>query len=153
MAEKPDKRTRKGGKPKEAEKSVLGSLPSTRPERIGGARGTRVPGSRPTAARRKAAAPRTFEPTEAAEAAARNADAEAAGVRTPPVEAPPPSGPRAVRAGAPGIAPADGRERAPAPGGASLVGHVARAATGVARLGMSAGIGVLKQVVRRLPRL
>src|SRR5688500_2563044 len=109
MADKVEKPKKSKPKPKKDEKNVLGSLSSSRPERIGtrragaaaaktaaktGAPGTKTtaaPGKAPsagpkkaataraTATRRKAAAPRTFEPTEAAESAAGAADERAAG--------------------------------------------------------------------------
>jgi Meckel syndrome type 1 protein len=56
MADKVDKPKKQKAKAKQEQKGVLGALPATRPERIGG--------------RTRAAAPRTFEPTEAATAAA-----------------------------------------------------------------------------------
>ncbi|HWT22498.1 MAG TPA: hypothetical protein VN213_03230, partial [Solirubrobacteraceae bacterium] len=49
MAEKPDKPKKKTAKPRKADKSVLGALPSTRPERIGGDRGAASRTSAPEA--------------------------------------------------------------------------------------------------------
>jgi len=129
MADKVDKPKKSKAKPKKDEKNVLGSLSSTRPDRIGTRRATaakpaagataakpaRATAAKPaagataakpareTASRRKAAAPRTFEPTEAAESAAGKADERAAGV----------AGERAAGAGA--ARSATGAARPPAP--------------------------------------
>jgi hypothetical protein len=117
-----------------------------------------------TAARRKAAAPRTFEPTRAAEAAAGAADERAAGAvplaDTPPVPRDPatsyPRRPRAVREGAPGIGTAGYRKQpSPEHGGrhaGGLVGTAVRAAGEVTQVGLGLGGRVLKRAAGRLPR-
>ena len=189
MADKVEKP--KKAKAKKDEKGVLAALPSTRPERIGTRRTAAKPApaaktssasktssaaktpsataskpsSRPTAARRKAAAPRTFEPTEAAETAAGAADpaslrsspqpagagARAAGVRTEPR-------PRPVREGAPGIGTTSpDRSEAEAaetgrPSGVELVTTAVQAAGELTQIGLTIGGRIVKRAVDKLPK-
>jgi hypothetical protein len=118
--------------------------------------------SRPTAARRKAAAPRTFEPTEAAEAAAGAADERAAGVTAErpaaAMRATTQPRPRPVREGAPGMGTTSAdREQPPSPesgrpSGVELVTTAVRATGELTQIGLTIGGRILKRAVDRLPR-
>jgi hypothetical protein len=177
MADKVAKPKKSKSKAKKDEKGVLAALPSTRPERIGSRRDAKPavsaavgkPASakpakpakpatakkkpaRVTAARRKAAAPRTFEPTEAAEAAAGAADARAAGVTA----AAPPR-PRAVREGAPGMGTTSPDRDQPSeesgrPSGVELVTTAVQAAGEITQIGLTIGGRIIKRAVDRLPK-
>ena len=108
---------------------------------------------RATAARRKAAAPRTFEPTPAAESAAGTADERAA---APPPREPEPR-PRAVREGAPGMGTTGEREPQQSsehgrPSGVELVTTAVQAAGELAQVGLSIGGRIFKRAVDRLPK-
>jgi hypothetical protein len=114
---------------------------------------------RATAARRKAAAPRTFEPTAAAESAAGDADARAAGaVPTPEPEPARRQRPRAVRKVAPGtgpVGPEPPLEPEPEhgrPSGVELVATAIQAAGEVAQIGLAIGGRIVKRAVDRLPK-
>ena len=116
-----------------------------------------------TAARRRAAAPRTFEPTAAAEAAAGAADERAAGA-VPVAEAPPQPRdpgtayprPRPVSSAAPGIGGTGYRDEAVRerrrPRSARLAADAARTAGDIARVGVSVGGKLVKRALERLPR-
>jgi hypothetical protein len=143
------------------EQGVLAALPSTRPERIGTRRTTTSTATKtarkPAAARRKAAAPRTFEPTPAAEAAAGAADERAAAAARV-ADAPKP---RAVREGAPGMGttgergPAQGEPASPEhgrPTGVELVTTAVQAAGELTQIGLSLGGRLVKRAVGRLPK-
>ena len=111
------------------------------------------PGTR-ARARRKAAAPRTFEPTGAAESAAGSADEHAAGA-LPPLEREP--RPRAIREGAPGMGTIGGDREEPSPehgrpSGVELVTTAVQAAGELTQIGLRIGGRVLKRAVDRLPR-
>jgi len=174
MAAKPDKPKKKTPKPKGKEKGVMAALPSTRPERIGSTREAPDSGSTPapqpatkakpkaTAARRVAAAPRTFEPTRAAEAAAGAADERAAGAvplaQTPPRPRDPETAyprPRPVSAGEPGIGTTGYRDEPASdrrPRGVRLAEQAARTAGEVALAGFSLGGRLVKRAADRLPK-
>jgi len=164
MADKVEKPKKSRAKSKKDEKGVLAALPSTRPERIGTRRAAapktfeqpaatpakragpkKTAAKRATATRRKAAAPRTFEPTSAAEAAAG------------PAADLPPTGPRAVREGAPGIGTTPPRDEDAAsesgrPSGPELVTGAVKAAGQVAQIGLAIGGELLKKATERLPK-
>lgn len=140
------------GRPGTREESVLGSLPSTRPNRLG--------------RRREGAAPAVPVKPEAVADVARAAKAErpaakrAAGPKPPAAKrkAAPSreAGPRPVRAAAPslgGTAPSDAdRPAGPPPSGTELVTTVVQAAGEVARIGLTVGGQILRRAVERLPR-
>jgi hypothetical protein len=142
-----DDRTRS----KDKSDSVLGSLPSTRPERFGRARrevtvarvqprGTRP--AKPVAARTKAASPRR---------------AKAAATGRPRAKAAPAPKPAAVTAGCPPLerpkvsAPPPPRPIG-APTGTELVTTAIQATGELARIGLTVGGQVLKRAVDRIPR-
>jgi hypothetical protein len=105
--------------------------------------------SRPTAARRKAAAPRTFEPTLAAETAAGAADERAAGVKPDPK-------PRAIREAAPKMGARPEREQpspeSGRPSGVELVTTAVQAAGELTQIGLTIGGRIVKRAVDRLPK-
>jgi ribonuclease E len=130
-------------------------------------------------ARRKAAAPRTFEPTEAAKSAAANGDAAPAKPRratrprrkaaaprtfeptqaaaTAAAEPPPPAEPkpRPVRAAVPRMRTGDRGRQAPEPertSGTELVTNAIQAAGEVAQVGLTIGGRLLKRALGRVPR-
>jgi hypothetical protein len=123
----------KGGKAKAGDAGVMGSLPSTRPPRIGG--------------RRDAAPAKKPKPERVA----------------PPPPPPPPRarahGPRPVRAGAPELddaAPPSSARPPESPSGiqsgTELVTTVVHAAGELAQIGLTVGGQVLKRAVSRIPR-
>jgi hypothetical protein len=115
-------------------KSVLGNLPNTRPERLGG----------PRAAAKK---PARAKPAKPAPAAAKPAPAAAKPRRR---------GPAAVSAGAPPLRPRHRHEPPPdpigPPRGTELVTTAIHATGELARIGLTVGGQVLKRAVDRLPR-
>ncbi len=145
MAEKGSKKTKPKHPKAEAAPSVLGSLPSSRPDRLG----------RP---RRDAS---TATATAPPRSSARKSAPAAAATAPPRSSARKPSGahrPAAVRAGA---RPLQGRpraaERPPSrhvsrPHGTELVSTAIQAAGELAQIGLTVGGQVLKRAVDRLPR-
>ena len=137
-------------KGKSAEQSVLGSLPSTRPSRLGRRRDGET---RPRAANGKA------KPAAAkASPAATKAKPKPAAKPKPTV---PRSRPEAVSAGSPQLKrPAHRRDVPPPerdphsgpPTGIELVTTAVQAAGEVAQIGANVGAQILKRAVRRLPR-
>jgi hypothetical protein len=127
----------KGSKDKSATASVLGSLPATRPERLG----------RP---RRGAAAPASAKPNPARPRTARKPPAA-------PAPAPGAPGPAAVSPGSPPLEcharPESPPEATPigAPRGTELVTTAIRATGELAQIGLSVGGRALKRAVTRLP--
>ena len=149
-------------RPKPAATAATGAKPaakaSTSSETTRTAKASRAtakakPRAKAKAARRKAAAPRTFEPTSAAETAAGDADERAAGAKLKPVPA---SRPRAVREGAPGIGGGPEPEERPAasgrPSGTELVTTAVKATGELAQIGITVGGQILKRAVDRLPK-
>ena len=130
MAETPPKRT---AKPKRAEQSVLGTLPASRPERIGRPRRAAADnGATKAKAKRPAAKPRAAAPAASA-------------------------GPKAVRSASPPLqAAARGNGPPPkpigAPTGTELVTTTIRAAGELAQIGFTVGGRVLKRTFDRIPR-
>jgi hypothetical protein len=135
MAEKPPKRK---AKPKREPQSVLGTLPASRPQRLGRPR-------REAAAKRAATVNGTA--TERANVAPRQPRA-AAGAE--------PAGPRAVRPAAPPLRAAHPCEPPPkpigAPTGTELVTTTIRAAGELAQIGLTVSGQVLKRTLDRIPR-
>jgi hypothetical protein len=109
-----------------SEQSVLGSLPSTRPARVGRARGTN----------RKAKAP-VATATAAKKATTKPKATKAAGTK-PRATTPPPEQPTSRRNGP--------------PSGAELATTAVRAAGELAQIGLTVGAQVLKRAASRLPR-
>jgi hypothetical protein len=131
---------------KASDPGVLGSLPSTRPARLGrrreGASGTatKEPPASPKATARSTpkARPETTSRTAPKKPAARG-------------------GPKAVRSGAPSLKrPAEVRRDPPRPAspprGAELVTTAVKATGELAQIGFTVGGQVLKRAVKRLPR-
>jgi hypothetical protein len=127
-----DRRAKSKGSSRGRRESVLGSLPATRPERIGRTRreakatAAKPPAAKPKPPRAKAAAPK-------------------------------PSKPAAVTAGSPRLTrprPSDDPAPSPigAPSGAQLVTTAIQATGELARIGFTVGGQVLKRAVDRLPR-
>lgn len=113
----------KGKKAKAGEAGVMGSLPSTRPARIGAPRG--VTPVKPAAVRRVSAKPASAKPVTAPQPAADTA---------PPTPARTPDPP------------------ATAQSGTVLVGTVVQAAGELAQIGLTVSGQVLKRAIGRLPR-
>jgi hypothetical protein len=130
-AKKKSKKSAKAG----ANPSVLGSLRSTRPTRLGGDRRVGATASRATAAKPKATRSPAAKPKKAktkSPAAATQPKATAAHRPTPP---PPP--PR----------PANGR-----PSGTEIVTTAVQAVGELAQIGATVGTQLLKRAAQRLPR-
>jgi hypothetical protein len=167
----------KGSKksPPADETGVLGSLPATRPTRLGrrraetdGASTTGEPGSKKRAPARAASKPKATAAKPKATAAKPKAVAakpaapkrptavpsEPAGPRRPsPVREA--RGPRPVRSGSPGLDAVPVEERpstAQPPSGTELVSTVVKAAGEVAQIGLTVGGQILKRAVDRLPK-
>jgi hypothetical protein len=128
-AKKKSKKTPKAA----ANPSVLGSLRSTRPTRLGGERrASATSAAKPSAAKPKAKrAAKPKAKTKRAPAAATQPKATAAHRPTPP---PPPP-------------PANGR-----PGGTEIVVTAVQAAGELAQIGLTVGSQLLKRAAQRIPR-
>jgi hypothetical protein len=142
-----DKGSKTKARPKGAQQSVLGSLPATRPERLGRPREVTIAtvqatGPRPAPARPKRS--RTAAPKRAAAAPKPRAKREL------------PHGPTAVTAGSPPLERAHASEPPPkpigAPKGTEIVTTAIQATGELARIGLTVGGQVLKRAVDRLPR-
>jgi len=135
----------------DADKSVMGNLPSTRPARIGGRREASNGGS----AKPKPAAARKAKPKAAA-----TAKPKAAATAKPTETAKPAANkPRAVRSGSPALKAAKGKTAprkppppAKPPKGTELVTTAVQAAGELAQIGLTLGAQVAKRAVRRLPK-
>jgi hypothetical protein len=133
-----DKAAKRKSKARREKPSVLGTLPATRPERLG----------RP---RSGSAKPAAAKPAPQRPAARRRAGSDAK-----PAPAPP-HGPTAVRPGSPPLEthrPTDApppRSVSP-PTGTELVTTTIRAAGELAQIGLTVGGQVLKRAVDRLPK-
>lgn len=157
------------GKPKKKGKddvSVLGSLPSSRPNRIGRERQSATtdstaapigaPKPKAAALRPKAATskPRTAKPKPQQP----KAKPTAAHPSTPnPAPHAEPRGPRPVRAGAPTLSDAPAPEdrpgeAPPSPSGTELVSTVVQAAGELGKIGLTVGGQVLRRAVSKLPK-
>jgi hypothetical protein len=133
---------------KDASKSVMGNLPSTRPARIGRRReGEDGEAAKPTAAKPKATA---AKPKAAAAAKPKAATSKPAA-----------SKPRAVRSGSPGLKTKEKKAASPPPSkarpseppkGAELVTTAVQAAGELAQIGLTLGGRAVKRAVRRLPK-
>jgi hypothetical protein len=138
-------------KPRADDSGVLASLPTTRPQRIGGRRRTTKPAAAATATKRAAATSPRRKP-----AAKKRAPAKPKAV---PISTAAAKKPTPVRAGARGLdatAQQAAAMRAPAtrraPSGTELVTTVVQAAGELAQVGLSIGGQVLKRAVERLPK-
>jgi hypothetical protein len=154
MSDKPDK-AKKGKKSTKGQPSVLGSLPTTRPDRLGrrGSSGAAKPaaakpGPAATGAARPAA-PKPARPTATrSTAASRAAAAEKviAAERAAARRAAAASGER------PRPAPAEPPRKSGPPTGPEIVTTAVQAAGELAQIGFTVGGQILKRAVRRLPR-
>lgn len=143
MAEKTGKKKKAKG-----EANVLGSLPSTRPSRLGRH-------AKPSAQPKPRAKPRAK-----AKAKPKRSPVAAAKIQAAPVTTATPARPRPVRAASAKLdAPArkSAAKRAPAspeksPSGTELVSTVVQAAGELASVGLSIGGQIVKRAVERLPR-
>jgi hypothetical protein len=145
MAETPPKRK---AKPKRAEQSVLGTLPASRPDRLGRPRrGTAETGTAKPRARvaKGSAKPRAAAKPSTAAAKPRAGAGKARG-----------HGPAAVRPASPPLRAAHPAEPPPkpigAPTGTELVTTTIRAAGELAQIGLTVGGQVLKRTIGRIPR-
>jgi hypothetical protein len=127
MSDKPGK-AKKAKKSAKAQPSVLGSLPATRPERIG---------RRTPAGKAKPAAPKPPRTRPAAAPKPKPVAAKRAAAKPKPTPVPPPR-----------------PERPPArpPSGPELVTTGIRAAGELAQIGLSAGGRAIRRAARRIPR-
>ena len=156
---------------KDASKSVMGNLPSTRPARIGGRReaadgegATKAkPAAKPKAAATRKAAPAKPKATAAKPKPAAAAKPEATAAKSKATAAEPKAAgkPRAVRSGSPALKAAKDKKtaatpppRTPAqpPKGAELVTTAVQAAGELAQIGLTLGGQAVKRAVRRLPK-
>jgi hypothetical protein len=176
MSEKRANATKKGGRAKAADQSVLGSLPSTRPTRLARRRDGEAPaatgGATATVAPPRAAAARAKPAAKPRPAAAKPQPAAAkpqpAAAKPRPAAAKPRpaatrSGPEAVSASSPSLTPPrQGRavppppqepeRRSGPPTGIDLVTTAVQAAGEVAQIGLTVGGQILKRAVGRVPR-
>src|SRR5688572_21788403 len=143
MAETPPKRK---AKPKRAEQSVLGTLPASRPERLG--RPRRGAAETGAAKPRARVAKGSAKPRAAAKPAKPRAGAGKARAHG--------HGPAAVRPASPPLRAAHPSEPPPkpigAPTGTELVTTTIRAAGELAQIGFTVGGQVLKRTLDRIPR-
>jgi outer membrane biosynthesis protein TonB len=153
---------------KDASKSVMGNLPSTRPARIGGSRESRNGAAAKTQPKpRPKATAATAKPKPRPKATAATAKPKPAAAAKPkpaaasspkPAATSKPTKPRAVRSGSPGLKAAKdkpaARRPAPAtpPKGTELVTTAVQAAGELAQIGFTLGGQVVKRAVKRLPR-
>jgi hypothetical protein len=142
MAEKSAKKKQK----KAADTSVLGSLPATRPTRLGGGRRAATPppatATEPPAARPRATAakPKATKATATKASASKPKAAKAAKAAKPASSAPP----------AGWQVPSDGRRRGGGP--AEVVTTAVQAAGELAQIGLTVGGQILKRAAGRIPR-
>lgn len=140
-------------KPAPGESGVLASLPTTRPQRIGGKRRATTAAATPATTTEQAAksAPRR-KPAPATKRAAK-AKAKAKAPAIPITEAAVPK-PKPVRSGAKGLKAPAKRTPPPekAPSGPELVSTVVQAAGELAQVGLSIGGQVIKRAIERLPK-
>jgi hypothetical protein len=127
----------------EAQPSVLASLPSTRPERLGRRAPAKAAATKPKAAAAKPKAKASKAKAATKRAAASKPRAAVKPAPTP-AAAPPPRRTALPR-------PEDGRRPTP-PSGSELVTTAIQAAGELARIGVTVGMQALKQAARRLPR-
>jgi len=149
-----------GGQGSKDEPSVLGSLPSTRPNRLGRRQeaGTDAVVSRPSGAKPKAPAK---VKVKAATAKPKAAAPKPKPARTPPrkpvTDRTAQGGPQPVRAGAPKLdgsatGPDRGESTASTPSGTELVTTVVQAAGELAQIGLTVGGQILRRAAERLPK-
>ena len=151
MAETPPKRK---AKPKRGEQSVLGTLPASRPERIGRPRREGPAKPRAATVNGTAAKPRAASTKRPATAAAERDAASAAHGGPPPRAS---TRPAAVRPASPPLRATraiDGPPPKPigAPTGTELVTTTIRAAGELAQIGFTVGGQMLKRTIDRIPR-
>jgi len=147
MSDKAGKKKTKKSAKAAAEPGVLGSLPGTRPDRLGRERAApKAPTARAPA--KTAAAAKPEPKVTAAKARAKKAAPATAKSRprTPAGTTPP-----RPAAATPPPPPADGRRRTP-PSGPELVTTAVQAAGELAQIGVSVGVRVIKRAASRLPR-
>jgi hypothetical protein len=144
---------------KNASKSVMGNLPSTRPARIGGRRDARE--GEPAKARSSTATarPKSSTATKAKPPKAAGRSKAAAKPRAEATRAKPAaSKPRAVRSGSPALKAAKDKSRprrpqpSPPPKGTELVTTAVQAAGELAQIGLTLGGQMVKRAAKRLPR-
>jgi hypothetical protein len=147
---------------KDASKSVMGNLPSTRPARIGRrerANGGAAPSETAAPAKPKAKAKPKATAAKSAKPKSTTAGPKAATAK-PKAAA---SKPRAVRSGSPALKAAKDKKTASAPPprkpqpasppkGAELVTTAVQAAGELAQIGLTLGGQAVKRAVRRLPK-
>jgi hypothetical protein len=137
-----DKGSKTKARPKREPQSVLGSLPSTRPERLGRPREVTVAKFQTTGPRPAPAPPRRAKAAPPKRA-------------TPPAKHELPHGPAAVTAGAPPLERPRMSEPPPqpigAPKGTEIVTTAIQATGELARIGLTVGGQMLKRAVDRLP--
>jgi hypothetical protein len=124
--------------PKAAQQGVLGTLSSTRPERVGRARKGATRSSRTATAGTDPARPRASA-AKSSGAATKPSAAATKSAKAAKPSAPPPPPER------------DGRRSGP-PSGAELATTVVKAAGEVAAIGVGAGARALKRAAQRVPR-
>ncbi len=148
MAERGSGKAKPKARPSGDDASVLASLSTTRPQRLGNRRRTTAAKAKPAAKKRAPAKPRASAKRRPKPVTRPTAISEASGHK-----------PKPVRSGASGLdAPAKKAavQRSPAPerkpSGVELVGTVVQAAGELAQVGLSIGGQVLKRAVERLPK-
>jgi hypothetical protein len=148
MAEKSaKKKPKKSAKSRDA--SVLGTLSSTRPTRLGGdRRGTAATAATKSSATKSSAAKQTAAANSTATGGGTKARAAKAGAKRPAKPASKP--PRAEAPPAGWQVPGDGDERRDS-GRAELVTTAVQAAGEVAQLGLTVGGQLLRRVTGRIP--
>jgi len=170
MADKPAKQK---GKAKREQPSVLGTLPATRPERIGRPRDGGPSRTKRESPRTTAAATTTRTRRATATASAKTAPARSKRETPKPAPARPAAsrrngsgakpapvahhGPTAVKRGSPSLEPHRATDSPPprsvaAPTGTELVTTTIRAAGELAQIGLTVGGQVLKRAVDRIPK-
>jgi hypothetical protein len=141
-----DKGSKTKARPKGAQQSVLGSLPATRPERLGRPREVTIAKVQTTGPRPAPAGPKR----------ARAAAPKRAAEPKPRAKRELPHGPAAVTAGSPPLERAHACEPPPTPiggpKGTEIVTTAIQATGELARIGLTVGGQVLKRAVDRLPR-
>jgi hypothetical protein len=133
MAQKSAKKKAKKSPRRASEQSVLGSLRSTRPSRIGGERRTTARKTTATAAPAKPAKPKKAAAKPKAQAKVKPTKRVAPGPKPAPERVPP--------------APRDGR-----PSATEIATTAVQAAGELAQIGATVGGQLLKRAARRIPR-
>lgn len=140
------KATNGPAKPSKADAGVLASLPTTRPNRLGGR-------SRDGAA--KPAGPGVRKTAPKPRATAAKSKQTASGTTVPKATTTGTKRPQAVRAGSPKLAAPNASRPKPSraeQGGTELVGTVVQAAGELAQIGLTVGSQILRRAVEKFPR-